>query len=215
MTDDKDTPKDRYKDRKKAESDAADEISNLGETTNEGFDRLSDNQETLKDINMAQVDAQEKAHEKLNRLLERTAEDDEEELEDEEKRDSLIDLATIGYGALGALGLGSGLFLGSAAYDRVTGEPQALNPQDYDLHISSEDSLDSLELTYANSDTEALNSVGDRLESESENEELALGFSSGWTYSFVDINTGDDLIKRYDLDQATYDRAIDEAEDVT
>lgn len=212
MTDDKDTPADKYQDRKRAESDAADEISNLGETTSEGFDRLSDNQEDIKDMNMAQVDAHEKAHEKLNRLLEITGEEDEEELEDEEKR---ISLATIGYSALGALGLGSGLVLGSAAYDRVTGEPQALRPQDYDLHISNEDSLGSLELTYANSDTEELNSVGDRLERESENEELALGFKSGWTYRFVDINTGDDLIKRYDFNQAIYDRAFDEAEDVT
>jgi len=212
MSEDKDTPKDRYKGRKKAESHAAEEISGLANTTSEGFDRLSDNQENLKDINMAQVEAHEQENKKLDMLLERTR---GEELEDEEKRNSLIDLATIGYTALGALGLGSGLFFGATAYERVKGEPQALSPQDYDLHVSVEEDLNSLESTYANLDNGDLNSVGDRLESESETEELALGFKSGRTYRFLDINTGRDLIKRYDLDQFAYDRAVDEATDVT
>lgn len=117
--------------------------------------------------------------------------------------------------AAGAGLTGLGLAGGAFAYDELTEEPQALDPEDYDLYISESNDIEELALEYDNSDTEQLHSVGDRLESESDNEDLRLGFKSTWDDEFIDINTGDDLVKRYELGQSAYERAVNEATDVT
>jgi hypothetical protein len=136
-----------------------------------------------------------------------------EEVQEELSRRNFGKLA--GYG-LAALGTGAALTGGAFAYDEVTGDPQALNPEDYDTYIDSEETLEDLAMSYQNSDTESLNSIGDRLEQEiDQNSEINLGFKSGFADDFVDVNAGRDLVKRYELGQAAYEQAVDETLDVT
>lgn len=134
-------------------------------------------------------------------------------VDDEDKRDTLRGIGTL-LGAAGLAGLGVG---GAAlAYDEVTGEPQALEPGQYDVYVSDLEDVETLESSYGDSDEEALRAIGDRLEQEYEDDsDIRVGLKAKLTDEFIDINAGDDLVKRYHPGEIAYEQALAEAKDVT